>query len=160
MDSSWGENVGATGYRIPLWRPGAQPDTVYKKPVIRLHFEAAVSNGKTYSDMYDPEKVYFYTDTDPSLNTNTDSWPKQIGVDYGYVTREALQKSDPTAIANHVKGDVHNFKTDEEPWTQPLLGPFTYHLQPSSLAANITAGVSSTPIGAALLTVTIMGAVI
>jgi hypothetical protein len=125
--------------------------------VIRLHIEAAVSNGKTYSDMYDPEKVYFYTDTDPSLNTNTDSWPKQIGVDYGYVTREALQKSDPTAIANHTQGDVHNFKTEEEPWTQRLLGPFTYHLQPPSFAANITAGVSSTPIGAALRSVTIRG---
>ena len=32
VDSNWGANVGSTGYRIPLWRPGAQPPHVYTKP--------------------------------------------------------------------------------------------------------------------------------
>ncbi|MGA7237063.1 MAG: hypothetical protein WBY44_15355, partial [Bryobacteraceae bacterium] len=156
VDSNWGENIGATGYRIPLWRPGAVPATVYTKPIVRLHFQAAISESMTYSDLWDPEKLYFYTDTNPNLDSNTDSWPKQLGVDYGYVTQDALKSVDPTSIATSAGGDVKNFKTPEEPWTQPLLGAFTYHLQPPSLAANLTAGVSSTPIGAVLRTITIM----
>lgn len=156
VDSNWGENIGATGYRIPLWRPGAVPASVYTKPIVRLHFQAAVSDSTTYSDLWDPEKLYFYTDTNPDLDSNTDSWPKQLGVDYGYVTQDALTPVDPTSIATSAGGNVQNFKSPEEPWTQPLLGAFTYHLQPPSLAANLTASVSSTPIGAVLRTITIM----
>lgn len=157
VDSSWGEDVGEHGYRIPLWRPGAVPTDVYKKPLVRLYFQASVASGITSADLYDPEKLYFYTNTDPSLDSNTDAWPKELGVDYGYVTQTAMQAPvDPASIAKSANGDVSKFHVDEEPWTQPILGPFTYHLRPSSLTPNITAGVSSTPIGAALRTITIM----
>jgi hypothetical protein len=123
---------------------------------VRLHFKAATSAGTTCSDLYDPEKLYFYTDTSPELDSNTDAWPKQLGVDYGYVTREAMAPSDPTSIAKSANGNVSAFKAPEEPCTQPLLGAFTYHLQPASLAANVTAGVATNPIGAVLRTITIM----
>ena len=123
---------------------------------MRHYFKSAVSDSVTYSDLYDPEKLFFYTDTNTKLNSNTDTWPKQLGVDYGYVNSDALKPSNPDAAASSAAGDTKNFKADEEPWTQPLLGAFTYHLQPASLAANITAGISKNAIGAALRTVTIM----
>jgi hypothetical protein len=171
VDSAWGENVGRFGYRIPLWRPGAQPTDVYKKPGVRLHLKNAVPNlnvpaadNTVRQFIGDPEKLCFYTTTDPSLSADTDQWPKQLGVDFTYVTLDQVAATNPVALAQSVansQGKVKDFKVDPDPWVQPGLGAFTYNLEPGSGSSDITAGLPGNspdrkPIGTAMRNITIM----
>jgi flavodoxin len=162
VDSTWGENVGKYGYKIPLWRPGAQPAFVYTKPIVRLHLKCALSDGTVAPSIADPEKLCFYTTTDPNLGSDTDTWSKQVDADFGYVTSDFFTApTDPAQLAQGSQGRVSNFNAPEEPWIQPGLGAFTYSLNPAPLTANVTAGLSVDgsavkPVGAALRTITIM----
>jgi hypothetical protein len=176
VTSAWGENVDTigpdgkvqtVGYKIPLWRPGAQPSPVYVKPLVRLQLHAAVANEVVAAEIQDPEKLFFYTSVDQTLSDDTDTWPAVPGVDFGFVSRSTVRGTSPDmvkAAATKAAGKTANFTADEEPWTEPGLGAFTYHLKPSPLAANLVAGFKSgtnrnaaaNAIGTTLRTITLM----
>jgi len=156
VDSTWGENVGDFGYKIPLWKPGAQPPDVYPKPTAVLHLETSQANGSTCrSPILDPEKLCFYTTVNPNYGTDTDQWPKDCGADYGLIPAASVTPTPKPPLPSD--GDVASFKAPQsDPWIEPALGPFTYCLDVPAQAANIVSGVAQQPVGATLRTITIM----
>jgi len=154
VDSLWGQDVGTFGYKIPLWRPDAQPADVYTKPLVDLHLETARDDNSTdRGSMLDPEKLCFYTTTDPNLDDNTDRWPKERGADYDHAPLQSFDKQSFPAPAD---GNVQSFSPTEEPWVEPGFSAFTYHLTPASIATNIVSGVAKSAVGAGIRTIAIM----
>ncbi|MDP9120796.1 MAG: hypothetical protein M3O15_05405, partial [Acidobacteriota bacterium] len=91
--SAWGSDVGTIGWKVPLWRPGAQPAEVYPKPLVNLTVLAS-TDGKSLPrkvTIADPENLFFYTDTqvppedlgDPTIDlSNTDLWAPVESIDF------------------------------------------------------------------------------
>ena len=81
VDSAWGSDVGAFGWKLPLYLPGADG---YIPPPI--DFEMAIdSRGGTASRLcrcLTPERIFFYTSTRDGDGEDTNAWGKVPGVDY------------------------------------------------------------------------------
>lgn len=83
VDSLWGSDVGDHGWKVPLWNPSARRD-VYPKPVFTLGVEgeSAGRDAKCHCECDNPENVFFYTNTSPNLDADTNNWPAVVDVDY------------------------------------------------------------------------------
>lgn len=155
VNSRWGEDVGTNGWKIPLWLRGAAPGDVYPKPQISL--SCAGLQGEVVPVAIDePEKLYFYTSTDPNLTDDTDAWPSVFGVDFGILPTEAV-----TPPAAGATGDPTQFPATDERYVKAGMSPFTLALAPSPKPVDMVAGRAPDPITASLRNVTMMrGAVI
>lgn len=83
VDGNWATKVGATGFKIPLWRRDAAPSDVYPRPHVLLQFatDPATGSDSAMSEILNPDKLFFYAD--PSQTTsNTDIWPAIDTVDF------------------------------------------------------------------------------
>jgi hypothetical protein len=69
VNSRWGEDVGRTGWKIPLWVRGAAPNNVYPKPTVNLVCAGTEAAERVPVGIDEPEKLYFYTNTDPISTT-------------------------------------------------------------------------------------------
>lgn len=155
VNSRWGEDVGTNGWKIPLWLRGAAPGDVYPKPQISL--SCAGLQGEVVPVAIDePEKLYFYTSTDPNLTDDTDAWPSVFGVDFGILPTDAVTPPLPGAT-----GDPTQFPAKDERYVKAGMSPFTLALAPSPKPVDMVAGRAPDPITASLRNVTMMrGAVV
>jgi hypothetical protein len=83
VDSLWGSDVGDHGWKVPLWNPSARRD-VYPKPVFRLGVEGETAGRDAggHCQCDNPENVFFYTNTSPKLDADTNAWPAVVDIDY------------------------------------------------------------------------------
>lgn len=145
VDSFWGEEVGSTGWMIPLWNRHAarQRPQVYSMPDV-VFVSAAEGDGddpQVAQECLNPENLYFFADTSPEQTDNTDGWEIRKGIDY---TDLPPPKAGP--------GDA--------PTTCVPVGfaRFTWRLAPASQRTTINAGRANKPIYAGLETLTFMRA--
>jgi hypothetical protein len=84
VSSAWGTDVGDTGWKVPLWKKGAQPADIYPFPKLTLsmYSQFGESSQECPCDIANPEDVFFYTDTRPSTGADPDTWGSIRGVDY------------------------------------------------------------------------------
>lgn len=132
VNSRWGEDVGAYGWKIPLWVRGAAPADVYPKPAIFLVVAGERAGQTAPVAIDDPDKLYFYTSTDEKLGNDTDDWPAVEGVDFMTLLKDALTPPSPGTA----EGDPKNFSKDDAP-IKVGSGRFTFNLAPSSSAINV-----------------------
>jgi hypothetical protein len=148
VDSAWGSDVSTTGWQVPLWKPGAQPAPVYPTPHIALMVavDPALGVEAVHSEMSDPDKLCFYTDTQLTTTSDTDSWPPVPDIDF--TTQIPYSDSDQ---ANLVRLD------DLDPSVDPGFGQFTYHFVPSQTQVNVvSARTQATAVGARLSNASMM----
>jgi hypothetical protein len=142
VDSNWGGDVGTIGWQVPLWKPGAQPSFVYTMPHICLSVSVDPATGAdaVSGEISDPEKLYFYTDTQSTTTADTDSWPVVSGIDW--LDQPAYTVTGPAEY--------------QDPSVEPGFGRFTYHFVESPAQVNVVAQRSKTAIGATLRNVSMM----
>ena len=133
VNSRWGQDVGDIGWKVPLWIRNAAPADVYPKPQVILKLAAETEDLKTPASIYDPEKLFFFTATDPKLGADVEGWPPVQGVDFEYIDYAAAP---PDPVASN--GDPAAFKAVDSP-IQPGAGSFTFRLEPASGVANVVA---------------------
>lgn len=135
VNSRWGQDVGDIGWKVPLWIRNAAPADVYPKPHVILKLAAETEDLKTPAAIYDPEKLFFFTATDPKLGPDVESWPPVQGVDFEYVDYDAAPPDPDTG-----QGDPWQFKGKKaDAPIQPGAGAFTFRLEPASGVANVVA---------------------
>jgi hypothetical protein len=141
VDSVWGGDVGDIGWQVPLYKVGAQPAAVYLKPHIALQVAVDPATGvdAVFSEIDDPEKLCFYTDTRSSTTSDTDSWPMIPEIDW------------IDQPANTDLGALY-----QEPSVEIGFGRFTYHFVQSPAQVNVVAQRAKTAVGAALKNVSMM----
>jgi hypothetical protein len=150
VDSRWGHDIGDTGWKIPLWLRGAHPPDVYPMPAIYLMNEGIT--GETVPIVLDdPDKLFFYTSTDPTLKADTDSWPAVDGVDFQTVDETWLTKP----AARGVTTDPATYKAQDSP-IKAELEAFTLRLQPPPAPVNYVAARTDQVVRAIPRTVTMM----
>jgi len=150
VDSRWGQDVGDTGWKIPLWLRGAQPPDVYPLPAIYLLNEG-ISGETVPITLDDPDKLFFYTSTDPSLSADTDGWPAVDGVDFKTVDETWLTKHQATNVTT----DPASYNLQDDP-IKPELEAFTLRLQPPPAPVNYVAARTDQVVRAVPRTVTMM----
>ena len=130
VDSAWGADVDTVGWQVPLWKPGAQPAAVYTRPHIALMVavDPALGVDELHSEISDPDRLCFYTDTRLATSSDTDSWPPVVGIDF--TTQAPYSDADQ---ANLLRID------DLDPIVDPGFGQFTYHFVPSQTQVNVVA---------------------
>lgn len=148
IDSGWGSivpidpnnqgNIAQNGWRVPLWKKGADP-FVYPKPHITLELsvDPATGNDTQTQEIAEPEKVFFYQTT--SAGPNPDVWQAVPLVDFD---------------------DVDTSVSSNQPYrlsVNPGFGAFTWKLQPGAFPSNVVANRgSASPISASLKNVSMM----
>jgi hypothetical protein len=152
VNSKWGQDVGTTGWKIPLWVRGAVPSDVYPKPIIHMLTAGATESSQVPIAISDPEKLFFYTTTDQSLGADPDTWPVVEGVDYQIMPASSLQAPPlPSSLKN----------ASDMPGTPPDFIPaggsaFTLCLEPAAAAANLVAGRTPEAVSAIPRSITLM----
>ena len=153
--SFWGGDVGAQGWKVPLWNQAAEPKEVYPKPRIALQIQVRSENDepgkKTRTErcfIQNPENIFFYTSTLPGETDDTDIWKPVVGVDLVDVP-----KCEPLT---DFEGGNNVQTTPDDPVVHPGYGPVTFLLEPNSPPANLIAGKSGEPMSAVLRSVSMM----
>jgi len=150
VDSRWGGDVGKVGWQVPLWQPGEDP-RVYPRPHIGLCVAIDPDLGVDFltSEILDPDKLCFYTDTQIGTTADTDLWGAVPDIDY--IDQPAIEDQ------LNVEGQPFNIA--------PGFGRFTYQLSDLPLKVNLVAertspatasGASSNPVGARLSNASMM----
>jgi hypothetical protein len=150
VDSTWGGDVGSSGWQVPLWRPDAAPSDIYPRPHINFTVEVDPTVGvdTMLAEILDPQKLCFYTDTSDDTTSDTDTWAATAEIDY--------TDARPVRTID---------KTDEAPWkvpngpdpsVEPGFGRFTYHVARIPGQTNLVAERTANAIGAALNNVSMM----
>jgi hypothetical protein len=135
-----------------LWVRGAGPATVYPKPHVVLRLAGESDDLTTPAALYDPEKLCFFTGTDPSLSNDSDQWPPVEGVDFDLIDYDATPPQ-PTASS-----DPKDFGKIPDSPIKPGAGTFTFRLEPGSGAANVMKDRTAEPVLARMENVTVMRA--
>jgi hypothetical protein len=153
VNSKWGQDVGKTGWKIPLWLRGAVPADIYPKPTAYILSAGASSTDQVPIAIADPEKLYFYTSTEQSLNPDPNTWPEVEGVDYQVMPRTSLEQP--------VKVDDIQHANDPRLVAAPSFIPpggsaFTFSLEPSAAPANIVVGRAAEAVNAIPRSLTLM----
>lgn len=157
VNSRWGQDIGDTGWKIPLWVRGALPADVYPKPTIFV-LGAGAGEERVPVAHDDPDKLYFYTNTDPSLGVDTDTWPAVEGVDFQAVDPAWL--SPPAFIEGEVTSDPDGYNKTDAPVREGV-GAFTFRMQPAPAPVNYVAGRAEKAVRAVPQTLTVMrGAIV
>jgi hypothetical protein len=150
VNSRWGEDIGDTGWKIPLWLRGAAPADVYPKPSIHLLGRGIDSGEFVPIPIDEPEKLYFYANTEPALGDDTNAWPAVSGVDFQVLPKAAL-----TPPAANSANDVGSFTAGDQ-FFKDGASAFTVSLAPGPKPVDVVSGRSPTPVAAALRNVTMM----
>ena len=81
VDSAWGSDVGAFGWKLPLYQPGADG---YVPPPIDFEMAIDPRAGSTsrLCRCRSPERIFFYSSALPNDGEDTNAWAKVPGVDY------------------------------------------------------------------------------
>lgn len=150
--SSWGTDVGETGWKVPLWNPAATPKDVYPKPDVKLEVFSNV-DGKSvpYPCTIDnPENLYFYTDTRVGTGSDPNKWSPVKGVDFADMPI-------PKAVEDIAfKEGINAQTTPNDPLIPPGLGVCTFTLQPSPVPADLVKTKTQEPLSAVLKSVTMV----
>jgi hypothetical protein len=162
VNSAWGSSVPGQGWKVPLWNPAAAaalPD-VYPKPELYLEVttpEKAKDNTAEQPSfitkdclLTHPQEVFFFTNTQPDANADTDSWPAVDGVDrapYPLIIPDA-------SIYNDGSLDAVPLPEFSIP---PGWESVTFTIEAPTTGVHATDGIVSTqtPIAAKLKTVTV-----
>ena len=155
VDSTWGGDVGSSGWQVPLWRPDAVPTDIYPRPHINLTVEVdpAVGVDTMQAEILDPDKLCFYTDTSDDTTSDTDTWNAVQEIDFTDAapirTIDASQPSpNPASAALAAAG--------KDPSIEPGFGRFTYNVAPIAGQTNVVAQRTGQAIGASLNNVSMM----
>lgn len=152
VDSEWSEDVGTTGWRIPLWnRHSAQArPSVYPMPDIGFvsHAEGEGELPLVTQECLDPDNLWFYTDT-AAPNSDTDRWLAVLGVDWTNLPAPSAEQQP--------RLDDGFDKDGRKPGGARIPRGhrrFTWRLGPASRRSAINAGRGGEPIYAKLETLT------
>jgi hypothetical protein len=155
----WGSEVGAIGWKVPLWQPGADP-AIYPKPRVNLSVRAS-SNGESVPrqvTIADPENLFFYTDTQPPPKnakdanvdlSDTDAWAPVEGIDFCDEARP--QSAGESAFA----GSALRPATAGDMTIPAGLRPCTFLLEANEHAVDLLAHRPGDPMGTALSSLTL-----
>lgn len=177
VDSSWGANVGNTGWKIPLWRRSVAqapadhastkgtgptstrlkekpsdaatgclpPPYFYSKPEVIFDM-AGFDGADVECAITDPEKLFFYTETDENAKPDPHEWVLVEGLDFSLA---AIPAQNPGFQSSSVKEiPAHDAAV-------PIgLSAFTLHLDPGHGTVNMVQGRTAQPLGAVLKSVT------
>lgn len=150
--SAWGSDVGALGYRIPLWNPAAaaaQP-RVYPKPTMGLSVVRAgrhhptgdgqadsseVESSEVVCTLEEPQNLCFFSYT-ADAEGDSDKWPAVEGVDYVDLPAPAPDPfpRDVTSPAQVTAAAL------PDTMVPPGFERVTFRVQPSDTGANLIAG--------------------
>ena len=154
VDGAWGSDVNVTdangksrtGWQVPLWKPTANP-VIYPKPHILLEVATDPVSGSasTLVEIDEPEKLYFFTSTDPGVDTHTDNWPAVPFVDYA----DFPQISAVPGFGNGMQD-----MPDDDPAFPDGFSKFTIAVKPGDRPANVVNQRSTKPVSANIRTVT------
>lgn len=159
VNSKWGQDVGTIGWKVPLWSRGAAPEDVYPKPAIFALTSGSAREDRIPIAIDDPEKLFFYTSTDPTESADSNSWLPVQSVDFDAVTSAEVKVPDR---ATNVGGDPKNFGPNvPDLLVCPALGRFTFALEPAPAAANVVVDRAAEVVRAVPRSITLMrGAVV
>jgi hypothetical protein len=148
VNSRWGGDFGSEGFRLPLWRRGAEPSDVYPQPHVVLRVATDPQSGRELDEVEidDPENLVFYANAAADANSNTDDWSAVPWIDYAPVALPKPRTNDVTDIP------------PADPDVVPGLGGFTRRVVPSGRAANVVADRATDAINAVIRNVTMMRA--
>ena len=141
VNGRWGQDVGETGWRLPLWVRGAAPADVYPMPDVRMLAAGDQAGTTTACPIEDPEKLFFFALT-AGIPRPPDDWGAIAGVDYIALPAEALVVEQDTSAAPHLA-------------VVPGLGAYTFTLG-ASRPLNLVQGRQQEGIVTRLRTITVM----
>lgn len=121
-----------TGWEIPLWQPGADPE-IYPLPHVALHLAAdeATTADKLPPPIRNPHILYFFTDTRDEVGADTDAWDCIPGIDYPESPDPA--PSDDTSLT----GEALQTELPEPGPIHPGFERFTFQVDVSSQQVNL-----------------------
>ncbi len=152
VDDRGGERLG---WKVPLWRPEAEPSDLYPPPTVRLRVVAHLDGerGEAWEMIANPEDLLFYTDTTAGASGDPDQWPP-VGDGVDFVDRP--RPGNRTAAAFASGAPIATAAPDRSVPTG--LGACTFRLAPSTVEVDVVANRRADPIGTRLETVTLMRA--
>jgi len=133
VNSKWGQDIGTLGWKIPLWVRGAFPEDIYPKPAIYALAAGASEDERTPIAIDEPDKLYFFTNTQSGVDADTDAWPAVEGVDF-----QTVRDKDLAAPSINGQVDPVQYKL-QDLLIRPELGTFSFALEPAPAAANLVA---------------------
>jgi hypothetical protein len=169
VDSSWGANVGSTGWKIPLWRRSAQappsspartrakkkpadagtgclpPPYSYSKPEVIFDM-AGFDGADVECAITDPEKLFFYTETDENARPDPHEWPLVEGLDFSLAAVPAQNPGFQSSSVNEIRA--------YDAAVPAGLSAFTLHLDPGHGPVNMVHGRTAQALGSELKSVT------
>jgi len=150
VNGEWGRDVPG-GWIIPLWRPGAP--SPYNEPHVHLKLAAPRDSGceHIFQPIENTEDLYFYTSTNPSLGSDTDTWPPVPLIDFPLVDVHQ-SPADVPAMAQ----EAPDGRLPDPPSVLPGYESFTFQLTGDGLAADLMAARSRNPVGAVIKNVALM----
>lgn len=161
VDSSWSEDIGTWGWRIPLWNRHAavaKPD-VYARPDLAFitRSEGSENENTTAQECRNPEHMSFVADFTGG-GANTELWPIRVGVDTRHGKAPGLE--DASNIDGRKQSDKKGSNPRRASVTRTPLGArrFTALLAPSSKRTQLNAHRANKPIYVDLESVTFMRA--
>lgn len=159
VDSAWSEDVGTSGWQIPLWnRRSAQTrPSVYPHPDIAFvtHAEGEEDRPLAAQECLDPENLYFYSDAEMP-DADTDRWAPVIGVDWVNLPAPSARQQPDLDGGGARDGDT---RLPSAPRIPRGYRRFTWRLAPAARRTRLNAGRSGQPLYAALDTLTFSRAV-
>lgn len=173
VSSQWGSDYtyrnadgsAETGWQVPLWRRGANPD-VYPKPTVHLKVAAhpdiiggspdAGGTGKASEtqavhlcELLDPYKLVFYTRTTAEKRAGggrvnedpdqiVDAWPPIYDIDYIDLTSPTAEGTDSSGTPS--SGNALEVDLPDAPQTSRGYERFTYTLENGAQYVNLVEG--------------------
>ncbi len=157
VDSSWGEEVGAFGWKVPLWNRHAAVERpqVYRRPDIAF-VTAAEGDGDeplTAQECLNPDNIYFFADAQ-AADGDTDRWPPRLTIDCANLPApsHAWQRGRNEAYGD---GDTPQASAPRIPRGHSR---FTWRLAPPSQRSAVNAQRGESPLYAGLDSITFMRA--
>ena len=163
VNSSWGKDLGKTGWEVPLWsrgEAGLRPQ-VYPYPDVAFITtgEGKAKNAQAVQECLDIAKLYFYTDPEAAKEyVNSDDWPARASVDFSRLgNHETLKKLlDDNLLDSGNSNDDQTGQKLPASLTLPGLSRFTWRLAPAAIRTRINAARGEKPIFAGLESVSMM----
>lgn len=160
VDSAWAEDIGTTGWKVPLWNRHAarvRPQ-IYERPdvVVVTAAEGPGGTPEGAQEILDPDNLYFFTDTSPGLTDKTDDWEPRPNIDF--VDLPPPSHAWPAGTPPKAEHAASDRPTDNAPRVPIGFARFTWRLAPPAHRATINQGRGDKPVFAALDTITFMRA--